>query len=239
MPSVAALRRRESRAAGANESGRWLFRAETRVTWSHMISGQPLSRRTFLSLSYLLVALVSATATIGSSAEESNGNGEPYEESLKLPLVNPRIVVTKSRRILQLYSNGRVVRTYRVGLGLSPVEDKISAGDRRTPEGEFYICMKNPRSQFYLSLELSYPNQKHAERGLRDGLITPAQYNQIVSALNRRRVPPQNTRLGGELFIHGNGSQSDWTWGCVALDDKDIRELFHAVPVGTPVTIEH
>jgi lipoprotein-anchoring transpeptidase ErfK/SrfK len=52
-------------------------------------------------------------------------------------------------------------------------------------------------------------------------------------------VPLQNTRLGGELFIHGNGSQSDWTWGCVALDDKDIRELFDSVPVGTPVTIQH
>ncbi len=141
--------------------------------------------------------------------------------------------------MLQLYSNGRVVRTYRVALGLSPVEDKIRAGDRRTPEGDFYICMKNSHSQFYLSLELSYPNQKHAERGLRDGLITRGQYNQIVSALTRKRVPPQNTRLGGELFIHGNGSQSDWTWGCVALDDKNIRELFDAVPVGTPVTIRH
>jgi murein L,D-transpeptidase YafK len=99
--------------------------------------------------------------------------------------------------------------------------------------------MKNSHSQFYLSLELSYPNQKHAERGLRDGLITRGQYNQILSALTRKRVPPQNTRLGGELFIHGNGSQSDWTWGCVALDDQNIRELFDAVPVGTPVTIRH
>lgn len=147
--------------------------------------------------------------------------------------------MTKSKRSLQLYSAGTVVRTYRVALGLSPVEDKIRAGDRRTPEGDFYICMKNSHSQLYLSLEMSYPNQKHAERGLRDGLITRAQYNQIVSAINRKRVPPQNTRLGGELFIHGNGSQSDWTWGCVALDDKDIRELFDAVPVGTPVTIHH
>jgi murein L,D-transpeptidase YafK len=161
------------------------------------------------------------------------------DATIALPLVNPRIVVSKSKRSLQLYSGGKVVRTYRVALGLSPVEDKIRAGDRRTPEGDFYICMKNSHSQFYLSLELSYPNQKHAERGLRDGLITRAQYNQIVSALNRKRVPPQNTRLGGELFIHGNGSQSDWTWGCVALDDKDIRELFDAVPVGTPVTIQH
>jgi murein L,D-transpeptidase YafK len=159
--------------------------------------------------------------------------------TLTLPLADPRIVVTKGKRLLQLYSAGKVVRTYRVALGLSPVEDKVKAGDRRTPEGDFYICLKNTRSQFYLSLELSYPNRQHAQRGVRDGLITRAQYNQIVSALDRKQVPLQNTRLGGELFIHGNGSRRDWTWGCLALEDKDIRELFDAVPVGTPVTIEH
>jgi murein L,D-transpeptidase YafK len=189
------------------------------------------TRRSFLRLS----AGAFASSFTGPVAIASLAPDAP----LALPLVNPRIVVTKSRRSLQLYSAGKVARTYRVALGLSPVEDKIRAGDRRTPEGDFYICIKNSHSQFYLSLELSYPNQKHAERGLRDGLITRAQYNQIVSALNRKRVPPQNTRLGGELFIHGNGSRSDWTWGCVALDDKDIRELFDAVPAGTPVTIQH
>jgi murein L,D-transpeptidase YafK len=158
---------------------------------------------------------------------------------LRLPLVNPRIVVAKTRRLLTLYSADKVVKTYRIALGLSPVEDKIRAGDRRTPEGDFYICIKNPRSKFYLSLGLSYPNQHHAERGLRDGLITRAQYDQISDAINGRRQPPQYTSLGGEIFIHGNGSQSDWTWGCVAMDDKDMRELFDAVPVGTPVRIEH
>ena len=196
------------------------------------MSTHKLDRRSFLLWSSRLI--IAPMIRLPSAAA-----GTSHNAPLNLPLVNPRIVVTKSRRMLQLYSNGRVVRTYRVGLGLSPVEDKIRAGDRRTPEGDFYICLKNSHSQFYLSLELSYPNQRHAERGLRDGLITRAQYNQIVSALNRKRVPPQNTRLGGELFIHGNGSQSDWTWGCVALDDKDIRELFDAVPVGTPVTIQH
>lgn len=205
-----------------------------------MTSGQIISRRLFLSVSAsMLAASIIGPPSAASSAEESKGKGERDNASLRLPLVSPRVVVTKSKRVLQLYSDGRVVRTYRVGLGLSPIEDKVRAGDRRTPEGDFYICMKNSHSQFYLSLELSYPNQKHAERGLRDGLITRAQYNQIVSALERKRVPPQNSRLGGELFIHGNGSQNDWTWGCVALDDKDIRELFDAVPVGTPVTIEH
>ena len=205
-----------------------------------MISNQRMRRRSFLGLSAsMLAAPIIGSHSHASSGEESRRTIERDNAQRTLPLVNPRIVVTKSRRMLQLYSNGTVVRTYRVGLGLSPVEDKIRAGDRRTPEGDFYICLKNSYSQFYLSLELSYPNQKHAERGLRDGLITRGQYNQIVSALNRKRVPPQNTRLGGELFIHGNGSQPDWTWSCVALDDKDIRELFDVVPVGTPVTIEH
>lgn len=189
------------------------------------------SRRSFLRLSAGVFA-VSFTRPISIA---SLANDAP----LALPLVNPRIVVTKSKRLLQLYSAGTVVRRYRVALGLSPVEDKIRAGDRRTPEGEFYICLKNSRSQFYLSLGLSYPNQQHAERGLRDGLITHAQYEQVIGAIKRKRQPPQNTRLGSEIFIHGNGSQSDWTWGCVALDDKDIRELFGAVPIGTPVTIEH
>ncbi|HKA18880.1 MAG TPA: L,D-transpeptidase family protein [Blastocatellia bacterium] len=157
----------------------------------------------------------------------------------KLRLLEPAIIVIKSKRVLELYSSGRLIKKYRVGLGLSPEEDKVRAGDRRTPEGEFYICLKNPRSQFYLSLQLSYPNAKHAARGLRDGLITPEQYHQTLNALNRKRVPPQNTRLGGELFIHGNGSQNDWTWGCVALDDGDMRELYDAISIGTPVTIKH
>jgi murein L,D-transpeptidase YafK len=158
---------------------------------------------------------------------------------LKLPLANPKIVVAKSRRRLMLYSDNKLVRVYRVGLGIDPVNDKIKQGDRRTPEGEFYIFTKNARSAFYLSLGLSYPNAEDAERGLRDGLITRAQYNSIVGAVRRRVAPPQNTRLGGNIYIHGNGSQSDWTWGCVALDDPNMRELFDAVPVKTPVVVEH
>ncbi|HVF51812.1 MAG TPA: L,D-transpeptidase [Pyrinomonadaceae bacterium] len=158
---------------------------------------------------------------------------------LKLPLVRPKIVVSKSGRRLMLYADGRLLRTYRAGLGLSPVEDKVRQGDRRTPEGEFYIFTKNNRSAFYLSLGLSYPNVEDAERGLRDGLITRAQYRSILRAQERRIAPPQNTALGGDIYIHGNGASSDWTWGCVALEDSDIKELFDAVPVGTTVVIEH
>jgi len=147
--------------------------------------------------------------------------------------------VVKSKRQLSLYSGGQLVRTYRVALGLEPVNDKVKARDMRTPEGNFYICLKNPRSRFCLSLELSYPNIPSAERGLRDHLISRLQRDQIVSAINRKSAPPQNTALGGEIFIHGGGSQTDWTWGCIALDNDDIRELFEAVPLGTPVIVQH
>jgi murein L,D-transpeptidase YafK len=200
------------------------------------MASRTTSRRSFVSAAAGVLAAPFIGRANGSSPPTT---GKPNREPLALPLVNPSIIVTKSKRILRLYSKGKLVREYRAGLGSSPVEDKIKAGDRRTPEGEFYICLKNAQSKFYLSLELSYPNRRHADRGLRDGLITRSQYNQIVAALERKGVPLQNTHLGGELFIHGNGARSDWTWGCVALEDKDIRELFDSVPLGTPVTIEH
>ena len=158
---------------------------------------------------------------------------------LKLPLVEPKIVVTKSQRQLALYSAGKVARIYRIGLGFNPVDDKTREGDGCTPEGKFYIFTRNGRSAYYLSLGISYPNIENAARGLRDGLITPAQYDRIVSANRRRIMPPQDTTLGGQIYIHGRGAQSDWTWGCIALEDRDMRELFDAVPVGTEVIIEH
>ncbi len=157
--------------------------------------------------------------------------------ALKLPLKEPSIVVIKSKRRLELYSNGALVRVYKVGLGLNPVPDKQRQGDRATPEGDFYVFTKNDKSAFYLSLGVSYPNLEDAERGLRDGLISRAQRDAIVRAIRRKATPPQNTALGGDIYIHGNGASSDWTWGCVALENEDIRELFGAVPVGTPVTI--
>ena len=197
------------------------------------------TRRAFLTLTASLMAAPINLMTTASTSLPVETGILPGGGAIALPLVSPRIIVTKSKRRLRLYSGEKLVREYRVGLGLSPIEDKIKAGDRRTPEGEFYICRKNARSKFYLSLELSYPNKPHADRGLRDGLISGAQYNQIITALQNKGVPPQNTHLGGEIFIHGNGSGSDWTWGCVALEDKDVKELFEIIPVGTPVTIEH
>jgi len=148
-----------------------------------------------------------------------------------------RVEIAKKDRKLSLYSNGKLIHTYRIGLGSAPEGDKTQEGDRRTPEGEYYVCSKNPQSKFHLSLGLSYPNLKDVARGLKEKRITKAQYNDIARALRKKARPPWNTPLGGEIFLHGNGSKTDWTWGCIALDDADIRQLYNLVPVGTPVII--
>lgn len=201
---------------------------------------QAMKTRSFLAVRLMLIISVVLVCLAGTAYQQQTSfAGPPVQQrrALKLPLKDPRIVVIKSKRLLQLYSGGAVVRTYRVGLGLSPVDDKKRQGDRATPEGEFYIFTKNNKSAYYLSLGLSYPNVEDAERGLRDGLISRAQHDAIVKAIRRKATPPQHTALGGDIYIHGNGASSDWTWGCVALENEDIREVYDAVKVGTPVTI--
>jgi murein L,D-transpeptidase YafK len=160
------------------------------------------------------------------------------QRPLKLPLKEPRVVVEKGARRLKLYAGGELVRVRRIVLGFEPVNDKVKQGDGRTPEGDFQICMKNEKSKFYLSLGLTYPNTEDAERGLRDGLITQAEHKSITRALDAGRCPPWNTALGGEIFIHGGGTNGDWTFGCVALENPEIKELFDTLPTGTPVNIK-
>ena len=162
----------------------------------------------------------------------------PSEKNpLSLPIDKPRIVVYKRARKLEFYSDEKLLRAFRIGLGFNPVPDKKREGDGATPEGDFYVFVKNNRSAYYLSLGVSYPNGEDAERGLSDGLITKSQYEAINEAIRKRVAPPQYTKLGGLIYIHGNGASSDWTWGCVALENEDIKELFNAVSVGTPVKI--
>ena len=149
-----------------------------------------------------------------------------------------RIVISKSKRLLELHREGEALRVYRIVLGREPEGDKVREGDGRTPEGEFVVCTKNPKSRYTLSLGLNYPTSEDAERGLCDGLITQEEHDAIVAAAEAGWRPPWDTALGGEIFIHGGGTSSDWTIGCVALDDDAIRELYPLVPVGTPVVIE-
>src|SRR5687768_3195077 len=99
--------------------------------------------RQILVVSAVLACIAGAGYRQNNSIARQPGQ---QREAVKLPLKNPRIVVLKSRRLLELYSDGSVVRRYRVGLGLNPVDDKKRQGDRATPEGDFYIFTKNDKS---------------------------------------------------------------------------------------------
>jgi murein L,D-transpeptidase YafK len=154
------------------------------------------------------------------------------------PMENAHIVVKKSERKLLLYDNNELVRAYDIALGFAPAGDKEKRDDGKTPEGEFYVAVKNPESKYVLGLGLSYPNLEDAGRGLKSGLITREQHDAIVQAVQEKKMPPQDTPLGSEIYIHGGGTAKDWTWGCMALGDEEIKELYEAVPVGAKVTIE-
>ena len=197
-----------------------------------------LSRWSIVPFILILVAVAAfGRREVVKSSEMSTVQSE--RSPLPLPIERPRIVVRKAARRLDLYAGDKLLRTYKVGLGFTPVADKKQEGDGATPEGEFYVFVKNNKSAYYLSLGVSYPNVEDAERGLRDGLITKAEHDAIVEAQRKKIAPPQYTKLGGLIYIHGNGAKSDWTWGCVALENADMKELYDAVSVGTPVTIKH
>jgi len=154
------------------------------------------------------------------------------------------ILVLKKARVLK-FMNGRQEKgKWKIDLGPDPVGDKEMEGSRapghyRTPEGEFYVARHVPRSSFHRAFLLSYPSIHHAEKGLKNGLINKNEYNKIVSAIESRRVPPQNTKLGSYIEIHGSGTggKLDWTLGCVALENKVMDFLWGKVPVGAPVVI--
>ena len=157
--------------------------------------------------------------------------------SVDYPPKKPKVVVYKSQRKLELYDDDKLIKTYKIALGTNPVDDKRKEGDGCTPEGEFYICTKNDRSKFHLFLGISYPNNEDAERGLRTNLINQSEYNKIINALEQKKRPAWDTRLGGEIGFHGAGTGADWTQGCVALENQDIEELFMLLDIGTEVRI--
>jgi murein L,D-transpeptidase YafK len=147
------------------------------------------------------------------------------------------VYIEKAARRLTLYSGGETVISAPVGLGFDPIGDKTREGDGKTPLGEYYVCTKNSISKFYLSLGLSYPSEKDAQRGFEEGRIDEATRGAIVKAVRNGRQPPWDTPLGGEIMIHGHGSHSDWTLGCVAVENAVMDILFQACAVGTKVVI--
>jgi murein L,D-transpeptidase YafK len=148
------------------------------------------------------------------------------------------IRIYKGERRLVLEVEGEVVRSFRVGLGGAPAGDKLRQGDLKTPEGEFYVAWKNPSSSFHRFLGLSYPMPRHAERALGEGLISKRDFERVVQAAKAKDRPPQDTRLGGFVGIHGGGGDSDWTLGCIAVTDEEAEFLFERVRQGDRIVVE-
>lgn len=152
-------------------------------------------------------------------------------------LTNPRIVIKKAERTLEVFDGDKFIKAYKMVLGFAPAGDKEVEGDGKTPEGKFYVFTKNTESKFHMSLGVSYPGPEDAKRGLDAKIISQEEYDEIVLAIKEKRMPLQKTKLGGEIYIHGGGTKSDWTEGCVALANEEITELFNAIPLGTEVEI--
>ncbi|HML36992.1 MAG TPA: L,D-transpeptidase [Bacillota bacterium] len=147
------------------------------------------------------------------------------------------IKVYKKARRLEFWQDDAMKRSFGISLGFSPEGKKLRDGDGRTPEGRYYICTKNPQSKFTLFLGISYPNIQDAERGLAEGLISQEEFDHIKTSIESGKRPCWETTLGGKIGIHGMGATRDWTAGCVAMDDDDIRWLWDQAEIGDSVEI--
>lgn len=135
------------------------------------------------------------------------------------------VIVKKSDQKMTLTRNGRVLREYRISLGKNPVGHKQQEGDYRTPEGVYVLDFKNPDSEFYKAIHISYPN-----------------------SLDRKNASRLGVDPGGDIMIHGqkNGyeeytgvmQQMNWTDGCIAVKNSEMDEIWDAVEVGTLIRIQ-
>ena len=178
------------------------------------------------------------TPEVTPEAAPADSDADPF--FFRAPAEAPGEVIIrihKGRRVLELVMDGEVAGRFPIGLGFAPEGDKERQGDGRTPVGEYYVCSRNDRSHYYLSLGVSYPNTEDARRGLDSGLIDQETYERIAGAQVRRALPDWNTPLGGEICIHAGGSQRDWTWGCVATEEETMDILWEYCPHGTPILI--
>lgn len=159
------------------------------------------------------------TVAVANTAIESSSIGL----TATLPVAD-LIVVRKSERRLYLMQRGEVLRSYRVALGLQPEGPKERAGDFRTPEGRYLLTRRNPRSDYFLSIQVSYPNDQ-----------------------DLRRAHHQHVDPGGAIMLHGLPNnlrhpleyyaKSDWTDGCIAMSDSDMVELWMMTQDNTPIDI--
>ncbi|VVN85592.1 L,D-transpeptidase family protein [Pseudomonas fluorescens] len=135
-----------------------------------------------------------------------------------------KVLIIKSAHQLQLINDGKAFKSYRISLGRQPRGPKLMEGDKRTPEGFYWVDWRKTSDRFNLSMHISYPNISDAARARREG------------------VAP-----GGMIMIHGTPDTEDnpeylfhtldWTDGCIAMRNIDMREVWNLVPDGTMIEI--
>jgi murein L,D-transpeptidase YafK len=160
----------------------------------------------------------SAEGPISSSAIASSG------VEAALPLAD-RVLVRKGERKLYLMRGEDVLRTYKVALGARPEGHKQFEGDYRTPEGSYRLTRRNPNSEYFLSIQIDYPNDRDVARARRQGV-----------------------KPGGAIMIHGQPNTPrkprdyyanvDWTEGCIAVSNSDMVEIWLMTPPDTPIEIQ-
>jgi murein L,D-transpeptidase YafK len=182
-----------------------------------------MSSKTGVYALLLALALTAcSTATRAESPLPSSALLTPSVEPA-LPMAD-RVLVQKSERKLQLLRNGEVLRTYKIALGLRPEGHKEFEGDFRTPEGVYHLSRRNPNSEYFLSIQIDYPNDRDIARARKQGV-----------------------RPGGAIMIHGQPnvprkprdyySNVDWTEGCIAVSNSDMVEIWLMTPPDTPIEI--
>jgi len=138
--------------------------------------------------------------------------------------VADKVLIEKSSRKLHLLQDGVAFRTIDIALGIVPVGDKKQEGDFRTPEGTYVLDLRNPSSEFFLSIRVSYPNADD------------------IREAEARGVSP-----GGSIMIHGQPNEpkhseafyrtQDWTNGCIAVSNSDMIDIWLMTDENTPIEI--
>lgn len=134
--------------------------------------------------------------------------------------------IEKQNRRLLLFKSDHEIFQCRIALGREPIGPKQAQGDGRTPEGSYFICLVKEQGKYGRSLGLSYPNEADASAAFAAGQIDESTLEKIRSACSEKRRPPWGSPLGGEIYIHEGGIASDWTQGCIALEERDMDVLF-------------
>lgn len=193
------------------------------------------------------VLLWIAVILISSLFNSARSDPNPGATALATSDSHLSLIIYKSRHEMRLYRGDKVVKVYRIFLGSNPIGHKLQQGDNKTPEGTYHVVDKQVSEKFHRFIGIDYPNAHDAELAFRQGRIASRDKSRIKHAVLQGIRPPADTILGGHLGIHGIGTDEkfklrliedmDWTNGCIAVTNAEIRELYEKLPLGTVVRI--